>query len=162
MLTFAGRFIISVFVLAAVTFATRGLHVFGTPSEELGVFVVQPSTSVLRFERVGHACGGPYHSWVTSYTAYDGRPLSFSGRTYSSPSEASQNLQNLLQTATRVQEVGAEDRTPGEIAEARAVAFFAADEKELAAVIWTEGNSLLVVESESLDAALEFERTRTW
>jgi hypothetical protein len=152
---------VGIFLLLAIAFLIKSYSALASPSPELGVFMVQPSTSIRRFEELGHACGGPNQSWITGYTAYDGKQLSLRSATYTSQSEASLELQKRLQNATRIQEVGAKYNQQGKIVGKRAVAFFAFDDKEIAAILWTKQKSLFVIKTESLDCALEFEHTKS-
>jgi hypothetical protein len=162
---------VGIFLLSGITFLIKSHSALASPSPELGVFIVQPSTSLLsssvpssisakRFEELGHVCGGRNEGWITGYTAYDGKRLSLSSATYPSRSEASLELQKRLQNAVRIQEVGAKYNQQGKLVGKRVIAFFVFDDKEIAAIFWTEQNSLQVIETESLDCALEFERTK--
>jgi hypothetical protein len=48
-------------VLITIGISLRNLSTLGAPTGEFGVFMVHPATSILRFEELGHACGGPNH-----------------------------------------------------------------------------------------------------
>lgn len=147
-------------VLIAIGFFLRNLATLGAPTGEFAVFMIQPTTSILRFEELGHACGGPNHSWVTGYITYNGKRLSLSAASYSSQSEATQVLRSRVQGATRILETGARYNQEGRIVGERAVALVAVESKELALIVWTQEESVFVIESESLECAMEFERTR--
>ena len=151
---------IGVSLLVTIGFSLRTFSTLTTPKDEFGVFMIQPTTSSLRFQELGHACGGTDHSWVTGYFTYSGRRLSLSGASYSSRSEAFQKLRSWAQGATRIQETGAKYNQEGQIVGERVVAFVAVGDREVALIVWTQEESLFAIESESLDCAMEFERTR--
>jgi hypothetical protein len=82
---------IGIFLLLGLAFLMRAYSTFANSSPELGVFMIQPSTSLVSFsassstpargfEEFGHACGGPNGSFITGYTAYDGKRLSLWGQ----------------------------------------------------------------------------------
>jgi len=155
---------IGLFIIIIIVFSTKRLSTLAHPSEGLCVFLVHPSTSILRFEELGHACGGPNQSWITAYVAYDGNRLSLSSATYSSPSEASRRLQSRLQGAAKIQETGPKYNRQGYIVGERVgervVAFFRVEEKEIATILLTQEKSLFAIETEVFNCALEFERTK--
>jgi len=153
---------IGIAAIAAITIgiSLRNLSTLGAPTGAFGVFMVQPTTSILQFEELGHACGGPNHSWVTGYITYNGKRLSLSAATYASQSEATQMLRSRVQGATRIQEAGARYNQEGRIVGERVVALVDVEDKELALIVWTQEDSVFAIESESLECAMEFERTR--
>src|SRR5262245_60946643 len=126
---------IGLILLLVIAVGLKNFRSLASTSQEPGVFIVQPSTSIERFEPYWHSCGGPHHSWVTGYFAYDGKRLSFSSETYKSLSEAGRSLQNQLQNAARVQEVGVKYNQEGQIIGERAVAYLIVDGKEIATII---------------------------
>jgi hypothetical protein len=128
-------------------------------SEELGVLVVQPSTSILRFQEVAHGCGGPNGSWITSYMTHTGKRLSFRSATFQSGIEANQELQKYLQGA-QIQEAGTKCDQRGNVIGERKVAVQAVEDRIRAIVMWTQHDWLFAIETESLECALEFEQLR--
>jgi hypothetical protein len=162
---------IGIFLLPGIAFLIRNYSTFASPSPELGVFMVQPSTSLVSssassstpargFEAFGHACGGPNGSFITGYTAYDGKRLSLWGAAYNSRAEADMEFQKRLQNAARVQEIGAKYNQQGKVIGKRAVVIFIVEDNEIAAILWTEQKSLSIIEAQSLDQAFEFEHTK--
>jgi hypothetical protein len=151
---------IGTLLLLGLAFLMRANSIFATPSPELGVLMVQPDTSILRFARLGHFCGGKNHSWVSAYTTYAGKPLSVNGATFLSKSEARQYLQKQLQSATRIQETEKKYDQQGQVVGERIIAFFVFEGKEVASILSTEQESTLIITAESLAEALEFERTK--
>jgi hypothetical protein len=151
---------IAAVVLITIGISLRNPSTLGASTGKFGVFMVQPTTSIQRFEELGHACGGPNHSWVTGYTTYNGKRLSLSGATYSSQSEAIQMLRNSVQGAKTIQETGNRYNQEGQIVGERVVALVAVEDKGLALIVWTQGESVFEIESESLECAMEFERMR--
>jgi hypothetical protein len=162
------KIMIGIFLLSGVAFLIKSDSASASPSPELGVFIVQPSTSLLsssvppsnpaeRFTLIGHACG---NGTLTGYTTYDGKRLALHLSGYTSSSELRQEFQKWLQDATRIQETGAKYNRQGKIVGKRVIAFFGFGDKETAAILWTEQKSLRMIEAQSLDQALEFERTK--
>ena len=128
-------------------------------SQELGVFIVQPSTAISRFEELGHACGGPNRSWGTGYITYNGKHLSLFSATFQSSLAANQELQKWLQGATRIQEWGPKYDQQGEVTGERIVAIYVVEDRNKAAILWSQQESIFFIETESLECALEFERS---
>jgi hypothetical protein len=81
------------------------------------------------------------------------------GAAYNSRAEADMEFQKRLQNAAKVQEVGAKYNQLGKIIGKRAVVIFIVEDNEIAAILWTQQKSLSIIEAQSLDQALEFERT---
>jgi hypothetical protein len=129
-------------------------------SQELGVFVVQPSTTILRFQELGHGCGGPNGSWITGYISHTGKRLSLSSARFQSRIEANQELQKRLQGGARIEETGPKYNQHGKVTGERIVAVFVAEDRITAAILWTQNESIFAIETESMECALEFERYR--
>ena len=127
-------------------------------SQELGVFIVQPSTAILRFEELGHTCGGPNRSWGTGYITYNGTHLSISSATFQSSLAANQELHKWLQGATQIQEWGPKYNHLSEVTGERIVAIYVVEDKNKVAILWRQQESIFFIETESLECALEFER----
>lgn len=139
----------AVFLLSGIAFLVITNSTFASPLQpELGVLMVQPSTSILRlvepstsimrFECLGHACGGRNESWITGYLAFDGKRLALRCASYSSRAEANRKLQDRLQDAVKIHEVGTNYNQQGQTVGKRAVAFFLYDDKETVAILWTK------------------------
>ena len=151
---------ITVSLILSIGIALRTFSTLATPKDEFGVLIVQPTTSILRFEETGHACGGPNSSWTTGYITHSGKRLSLSGAIYSSQSEAIQKLRSWGQGAIRIQEIGARYNKEGQIVGERVVGFMVVGDKDLAFVVWSQVESVFAIQSESLDCVIEFERSR--
>jgi hypothetical protein len=69
-------------------------------------------------------------------------------------------LRSRVLGATRIQETGARYNQVGRIVGERVAALVDVADKELALIVWTQEESVFAIEAESLECAMEFERTR--
>jgi hypothetical protein len=146
--------------LAAVKLCTIFANVDSSVVPQSGILVIDPvKIAGLQkgyFLPIGHACGNGY---VTAYMAYDGSRISKSCTPFASPFKAEKALQNVLGDTARIIESTSIKQGRGRRADKRVVAILAGMDQEIAVIVWTKDSALFIIDSPSLESALEFERS---